>query len=113
VEYSTTTLGRGRKPAVLLAPAFTFFVPGRVIVTNWTRMASWSRVAMPTVLSLSRLTLVATIALWAHAWKPMDLFQVEAWVSLAGLCFDIPRRNRHRLDDGARPRELRARRNMQ
>ena len=72
VEYSTTTLGRGRKPAVLLAPAFTFFVPGRVIVTNWTRMASWSRVAMPTVLSLSRLTLVATIALWAHAWHPIS-----------------------------------------
>ena len=33
---------------ILLALAFTFFVPGRAIVTNWTRMASWSRVAMPT-----------------------------------------------------------------
>jgi peptidoglycan/LPS O-acetylase OafA/YrhL len=103
--------GESGLPRMLLARAFTFFVPGRAIVTDWTRMASGSRVAMPAVLSLALLTLVATIALWAHAWKPMDLFQVEAWLSLAGLCFGIARRNRHRADDGARPQELRARRN--
>ena len=83
-------------PRILLALAFAFFVPGRAIVTNWPRMASWSEVAMPMVLSLALLTLLAMITLWARVWKPMDLFQVEAWLSLAGLCLGIALRNRHR-----------------
>lgn len=79
---------------ILLALGFAFFVPGRAIVTNWPRMASWSEVAMPLVLSLAVLTLVATTTLWAHFWKPTDLFQVEAWLSIAGLCSGVERRSR-------------------
>ena len=94
-------LGESGLPRILLALGFAFFVPGRAIVTNWPRMASWSKVAMPMVLSLALLTLLATITLWAHVWKPMDLFQAEAWLSVAGLCLGIVRRNTHRPDDDA------------
>jgi hypothetical protein len=90
---------------ILLALGFAFFVPGRAIVTNWPLMASWSEVVMPMVLSLALLTLLATITLWAHVWKPMDLFQVEAWLSLAGLCLGIEHRNRHRPGQSARQPE--------
>ncbi len=83
----------------LFALAFTFFVPGRAIVTNWPRMARWSGVAMPIVISISVLTLVATTALWAHLWRPLDLFQAEAWLSLAGLSLGIARRHRHSLTE--------------
>lgn len=93
--------GESGLPRILLALGFAFFVPGRAIVTNWSRIASWSEVAMPMVLSLALLTLLATISLWAHAWKPMDLFQVEAWLSLVGLCLGMAHRNRHRPDDPA------------
>jgi uncharacterized membrane protein len=95
---------------ILLALGFVFFVPGRAIVTNWPRMASWSKLAMPIVLSLAILTLAATVTLWAHVWKPMDLFQAEAWLSEAGLLLGIARRNRHRPKDDKRRSELSARR---
>jgi hypothetical protein len=89
-------LGESGLDRILLALAFAFFVPGRAIVTNWPRMAGWSQVAMPMVLSLAVLTLVATVALWAHAWKPLALFQWEAWLSLAGLGLGVALRNRRR-----------------
>lgn len=95
-------LGESGLVRILLALGFSFFVPGRAIVTNWPRMTSWSKVAMPMVLSLALLTLLATITLWAHVWKPMDVFQAEAWLSLAGLCLGIARRNTRRPDDDAR-----------
>jgi uncharacterized membrane protein YoaK (UPF0700 family) len=81
---------------VLLALGFAFFVPGRAIVTNWPRMARWSEVTTPVVLSLALLTLLAAITLWAGVWKPMELFQVEAWLSVAGLGLGIARRTRDR-----------------
>jgi hypothetical protein len=84
-------------PRTLFALVFTFFVPGRAIVTNWPRMARWSGVAMPIVFSLTVLTLLATTVLWAHLWRPLDLFQAEAWLSLAGLSLGIARRHRHSL----------------
>lgn len=105
-------LGESGLPRILLALGFALFVPGRAIVTNWHRMASWSEAAMPMVLSLALLTLLATITLWAHVWKPMDLFQVEAWLSLAGLGLGIARRNRHRPDHQARQPESWSRRGM-
>jgi uncharacterized membrane protein HdeD (DUF308 family) len=88
---------------ILLALAFAFFVPGRAIVTNWPRIASWSEVAMPMVLSLAVLTFLATITLWAHFWKPMYLFQVEAWLSLGGLCLGIAHREKRRSVALTRP----------
>lgn len=90
--------GQSGPARVLLALGFTFFVPGRTIVTNWPQMAGWSALAMPIVFSLALLTLIATISLWAHVWYPMDLFQIEAWLSLVGLCFGVARRNRRPPD---------------
>jgi len=79
---------------MLLTLAFTFFVPGRAIVTNWPRMARWSGVGMSMVFSLAVLTLLATIFLWAHLWHPVVLFQAEAVLSLAGLTVGVVRRRK-------------------
>jgi hypothetical protein len=79
---------------IVLTLLFTFFVPGRAIVANWPRMARWSEAAMPMVLSLAVTGLVATVALWAHLWYPLVIFQIEAWLSLAGLIIGIVRRRR-------------------
>src|SRR6185437_11736124 len=70
---------------LLLAVAFTFFVPGRAIVSNWSRMAGWSDIGMSIALSLGALTLFAAISLWARTWHPLGLFQIEAAASLIGL----------------------------
>jgi GT2 family glycosyltransferase len=78
---------------ILFAVAFTFFVPGRAIVDNWSTLARWSQVAMSVVLSLVTTGLLATTLLWAHAWHPAVLFQVEAWLSLAGLGVGAARRH--------------------
>lgn len=92
-------------PRVLLALAFTFFVPGRAIVSNWHQTARWSEVAISMVFSLALLALVATITLWTHIWHPLGLFQIEAWLSLAVLSIGIVRRARRRPDIDARPAE--------
>lgn len=85
-------MGRIGPARVMLALAFTFFVPGRAIVTNWPRAARWSAVGMPVVMSLAVTALAAMVALWAHFWHPLLLFQIEAWLSLAGLGVGIARR---------------------
>jgi hypothetical protein len=85
-------------PRTLLALGFAFFVPGRAIVSNWPQMESWSKLAIPMVFSLALLALLATTTLWAGVWHPMVLFQVEAWLSIAGLCLAMARRNRSGLD---------------
>jgi hypothetical protein len=79
---------------MVLAVCFTFFVPGRAIVTNWPRMARWSGAAMSMVLSLTVLALLAITFLWAHLWHPVALFQAEAVLSLAGLAIGVVRRRR-------------------
>lgn len=89
-------------PRLLLALAFTFFVPGRAIVSNWHTTARWSQAAMSMVFSLAVLALVATVTLWAHIWHPLGLFQLEAWLSLAALTIGIVRRPRRRADIDAR-----------
>jgi hypothetical protein len=89
-------------PRVLLALGFTFFVPGRAIVTNWRQTADWSEVAMPMLFSLAVLTLVAMVALWAHFWHPLGLFQIEAGLSLAALSIGVARRHRRRSGIDAR-----------
>jgi cation transport ATPase len=89
-------------PRVLLALGFAFFVPGRAIVTNWRQTANWSEVAMPMLFSLALLTLVAMVALWAHYWHPLGIFQVEAVVSLALLGVGVARRHRRRTGTDAR-----------
>ena len=79
---------------LLLAAAFTFFVPGRAIVTNWPRMSRWSAVGSSVVFSVGSLTLLSTLLLWAHYWHPLGLFVAAAVASLAGLITGIIRRQR-------------------
>jgi hypothetical protein len=86
---------------VLLALGFVFLVPGRAVVANWPWLSGWSEVGMSMVLSLAVLTLVATVTLWAHSWRPLDAFQAEAWLSLAGLGVAIVRRHRRRAEPAA------------
>ena len=97
--------GKPGLPRLLLALAFTFFVPGRAVVTNWPRMAAWSEVTTSMVLSLALLTLLATCALWVHVWKPTQLFEIEALLSLAALCLGTVRRNWHQPRGPARQTE--------
>lgn len=80
---------------ILLVLAFTFFVPGRAIITNFPRMARWSDLGTSIVVSLGVLAFLATVTLWARFWHPLGLFQVEAVLSLAGLAVGIVRRRRN------------------
>jgi hypothetical protein len=82
-------------PRLLLVLVFTFFVPGRAIVTNYPRMARWSLLGASMVVSLGVLALLATVTLWAHYWHPLGLFQIEAVLSMAGLAAGIVRRRRN------------------
>lgn len=86
--------GRYGPPRVLLALAFAFFVPGRAIVSNWSRMGLWSEAGMSLVLSLAVLVLLTTVMLWIHAWHPLGLFQAVAALSLIGLIIGMTRRHR-------------------
>lgn len=79
---------------LLLTLVFTFFVPGRAIVSNWPRLALWSDLGMSIVLSLATLILLATISLWVQFWHPVGLFKLEAVLSLMGLGVAILRRRR-------------------
>jgi hypothetical protein len=74
---------------LVLALLFTFYVPGRAVVSNWPRVARWSGIGMSVVFSLSILTLLATVTLWIGFWHPLGLFVVEAVISLAGLANGI------------------------
>ena len=96
-------VGPGR---IVLALAFTFFVPGRAIVANWPRMARWSEVAIPMVLSLAVTALFATVALWAHLWRPLQIFEIEAWLSLAALTVSTVRRRRLAFFEPAYSQEI-------
>ena len=78
---------------VLFTLGFAFFVPGRAIVTNWSRMAQWSEAAIAMVLSLAVLGLLAAATLWAHLWHPETWFSVAAWISTAGLGLGVARRH--------------------
>jgi uncharacterized membrane protein len=88
-----TLAGRPSVPRLLLTAAFVFFVPGRAIVTNWPELARWSEAAMPIVISLAALALVATLTLWAHLWHPVGLFQLEAVASILALAAGVARRH--------------------
>jgi len=89
-------LGAAGAPRLLLSLGFAIFVPGRAIVTNWPGMQRWSEAAMSMVFSITVLTLVATVTLWAGYWHPVGLFQIEAVLSVAALGVGMLRRHRHR-----------------
>jgi hypothetical protein len=85
----------GSGPArVLLTLGFTFFAPGRAIVSHLPLVDRWSALAMSMVLSLAVLTLLAAGTLWAHAWRPLAEFQAEAWLTLGCLAAGLARRRR-------------------
>jgi uncharacterized membrane protein len=86
---------------VLLALAFASFVPGRAVVSNWPRLARWSEFGMSVVLSLAIMTLVAMVALWAHAWHPLGLFLIEAVLSAMALVAGMLRRHQRAGDETA------------
>jgi uncharacterized membrane protein len=88
--------GHSGLPRIVLTTAFSFFAPGRAIVSNWPELASWSQTAMSMILSVAVLTVIATFALWAHAWNVPAIFQTEAGLTLAGLAVGIGRRHFHR-----------------
>lgn len=88
-----TLAGRPSVARLLLSLAFLFFVPGRAIVTNWPRLGQWSVAAMPMVLSLAVLGLLASVTLWAHEWHPVGLFQAEAAGSIVALGVGALRRH--------------------
>jgi hypothetical protein len=88
--------GGSGTPRILLALGFTFFVPGRAIVTNWPLIAGWSEAAMAMLLSLTVLALGAAITLWAHLWHPAAVLAAEAGLSMAGLAAGVVRRHRAR-----------------
>jgi len=79
---------------VLFAAVFAFFVPGRAVVSNWPRMADWSDIGMSIAASLTLLTLLATISLWARIWHPLALFEIEAVASLLALSVAVVRRRK-------------------
>lgn len=87
-----TAVGHSSTPRILLTLAFTFYVPGRAMVANWPWLARWSEAGMAVVLSVAMLSLVAAIALWAHAWHPVGLVQIEAAVCIAALVAAVVRR---------------------
>jgi hypothetical protein len=88
----TVVLDGPTLPRILLTLGFTFFVPGRAIMTHWARLDRWSQVGMSVVFSLSALTLVAMTALWAHYWHPIGIFEAEGVLSLAALTAGLIRR---------------------
>lgn len=92
---ATVQVGASGPPRILLVLVFTFFVPGRAIITNYPRMARWSDLGASMLVSLGVLAFLATVTLWAHYWHPLGLFQIEAVLSLAGLAVGIVRRRRN------------------
>jgi O-antigen ligase len=74
------------------ALAFTLFVPGRCIVSNWSSMAARSLVAASVLLSLAILTLVATVALWMNVWRPLGMLEVDCAIATTALFAAILRR---------------------
>jgi hypothetical protein len=95
--------GHSGLPRIALTTAFSFFAPGRAIVSNWPMLARWSQTAMSMILSVTVLTLIATIALWSHAWNVPAIFQIEAWLTLVALAVGIGRRH---LPRGAEDEQL-------
>jgi hypothetical protein len=72
-------------------------------MTHWPRLDRWSQVGMSIVLSLSVLSLVAMVALWAHYWHPVGIFEAEAVLCLAALAAGLVRRRWNAADDQDQP----------
>lgn len=95
----------GRLNAVRDATAllFTIFVPGWVIVRNWPTMLARSRFAASVVFSITFVTLVATVMLWAHYWHPLGVLEAEGIASAGGLVGALVQRPRWKVVSEPRP----------
>jgi uncharacterized membrane protein len=76
------------------AVAFSLFVPGRAIVSNWPAMAARPQVALSILFSLAVLTLISTLTLWAGYWRPLGLLEVECVAFGVALLVGLVRRKR-------------------
>jgi uncharacterized membrane protein len=85
--------GHSGLPRIVLTTAFSFFAPGRAIVSNWPMLATWSQAAMSMILSVTVLALIATLVLWEHAWNVPAIFRTEAALTLVALAVGIGRRH--------------------
>lgn len=81
--------------------AFTLFVPGRAIVSNWPSLAVRPQVALCILFSLAVLTLLASLTLWAGYWRPLGLLEVECVAFGVALLVGLVRRRRGRDGPGA------------
>ena len=63
---------------VVVGVIFALYVPGRSVISNWPRMAARSNIAVSVLFSLSILTLLATVTLWAGYWHPLGLLEIES-----------------------------------
>jgi uncharacterized membrane protein len=90
-----TVLALGGRSVVrdVSAVVFTAFVPGWAVVSNWPTVGRRSRVAASVVISLSLLTLVATVTLWLHYWHPVGTAEIEGVVTVAALTTALVRRS--------------------
>ena len=77
---------------VLAAIAFTLFVPGRAVISNWPILSTRSPITASILFSLAILTFVATITLWSDLWHPIGLLEVECVISAAALITAMLRR---------------------
>jgi uncharacterized membrane protein len=89
----------------VVAVAFALYVPGRAIVSNWTGLATRPHLALSILFSLSILTLVATLTLWAGYWHPRGLLEVEGAVVEVALFTAVLRRRRAQHLPGVMDRE--------
>ena len=70
---------------ILLALAFTTFVPGWAIL-DWVPIGhGMTRVALAVAVSLALCTGAAQAVLWLHVWQPLAVFYVLAPLSAAAL----------------------------
>jgi uncharacterized membrane protein len=86
--------GEGGAFRAVVGLVFALYVPGRSIVSNWPTMAARSNVAASVLISLSILTLLATLTLWAGYWHPLGLLEIECVASGLALFTALLRRRR-------------------
>jgi uncharacterized membrane protein len=92
----TAALDEASTVRAIAAGIFVLFVPGRALTTNLSGPAARSIVASSVLLSLTTLIFVATIALWVHAWHPLDIFYFESGLVVIALIVGLVRRHRVR-----------------
>lgn len=79
--------------------AFTAFVPGWAVLSNWS-ILSRRYLPLGVALSLALLALVATVTLWLHVWHPVDTAEAECCAAIPALSVSLMRRDRAKSRSG-------------